>query len=167
MWSAFGAISGVLPPFVPYHVPGLLHMRRVNRMITLENVRPTITHYTRATSDSRYRLASPPLWRRRPSTSKYYTICVLTIVSGLLEVAAEIISQRRAGREIFTVPRNRRAALAPGITTSVQQLCKLYVLHFFAQRLPTARLLSRVVTHRVVGPRVDQLAFMFWTAGTR
>ncbi|KAL4252611.1 major facilitator superfamily protein [Abortiporus biennis] len=144
MWTAFGIMFGNVMDLSFYHVPDKPHIKGLNWRLMLASAGvPALIIMSQVffcpesprwlMSKGRYDKAYQSLLRLRHSPVQ--AARDLYYIHTLLEVEKEITSGRNVFLELFTVPRNRRAALASVIVMFLQQFCGVNVIAYYSSNI--------------------------------
>ncbi|TCD65600.1 hypothetical protein EIP91_002447 [Steccherinum ochraceum] len=144
MWTAFGIMIGNVMDLAFYHVPDKHNIKGLNWRLMLGSAGiPALIIMTQVfmcpesprwlMSKGRYDKAYESLLRLRhhpiqAARDLYY-------IHTLLEAEKEITQGRNRILELFTVPRNRRGALASGIVMFLQQFCGVNVIAYYSSNI--------------------------------
>ncbi|GAA5926394.1 sugar porter family MFS transporter [Sporobolomyces koalae] len=141
VWTAFGIMLGTVSSLAFYYVPDSSGITGLNWRIMLGSASfPAFFVMAQV-----FFCPESPRWLigRGRYVDAYKSLCRLRhtklqaardlfMIHALLEEEANIATGRAAILELFTVPRNRRAALASGIVMFMQQFCGINVIAYYS-----------------------------------
>ncbi|GAA6016986.1 hypothetical protein JCM11491_006120 [Sporobolomyces phaffii] len=141
VWTAFGIMLGTVSSLAFYGVPDSSGIVGLNWRIMLGSAAfPAFLVMAQV-----WLCPESPRWLigRGRYADAYESLCRLRhtklqaardlfMINALLEEEANIATGRLAIVELFTVPRNRRAALASGIVMFMQQFCGINVIAYYS-----------------------------------
>lgn len=141
VWTAFGIMLGTVSSLVFYHVPDTSNITGLNWRLMLGSAAlPAFFVMAQV-----FFCPESPRWLigRGRYVEAYESLCRLRhtklqaardlfMINALLEEEANIATGRLAIVELFSVPRNRRAALASGIVMFMQQFCGINVIAYYS-----------------------------------
>ncbi|GAA5951467.1 hypothetical protein JCM3765_005943 [Sporobolomyces pararoseus] len=141
VWTAFGIMLGTVSSLAFYYVPDSSGIVGLNWRIMLGSACfPAFFVMAQV-----YFCPESPRWLigRGRYVDAYKALCRLRhtklqaardlfMINALLEEEANIATGRAAILELFSVPRNRRAALASGIVMFMQQFCGINVIAYYS-----------------------------------
>ncbi|GAA6013681.1 hypothetical protein JCM11491_005057 [Sporobolomyces phaffii] len=145
VWTAFGIMLGTVSSLVFYHVPDpASHITGLNWRLMLGSAAlPAFFVMAQV-----FWCPESPRWLigRGRYVDAYESLCRLRhtklqaardlfMINALLEEEANIATGRLAIVELFSVPRNRRAALASGIVMFMQQFCGINVIAYYSSTI--------------------------------
>ncbi|KAH8107850.1 MFS sugar transporter [Cristinia sonorae] len=144
MWTAFGIMIGNVMDLAFFHVPDKHNITGLNWRLMLGSAGvPALIIMSQVyfcpesprwlMSKGRYAEAYGSLLRLRHSDLQ--AARDLYYIHTLLETEKEISTGRNKLTELFTVPRNRRAALASGIVMFLQQFCGVNVIAYYSSNI--------------------------------
>ncbi|CAL1708150.1 unnamed protein product [Somion occarium] len=144
MWTAFGIMIGNVMDLAFYHVPDKPHIHGLNWRLMLGSAGvPALIIMSQVffcpesprwlMSKGRYDKAYESLLRLRHAPIQ--AARDLYYIHTLLETEKEITTGRNRFLELFTVPRNRRAALASTIVMFLQQFCGVNVIAYYSSNI--------------------------------
>ncbi|GAA5926328.1 sugar porter family MFS transporter [Sporobolomyces koalae] len=145
VWTAFGIMLGTVSSLVFYHVPDpATHITGLNWRLMLGSAAlPAFFVMAQVwfcpesprwlIGRGRYVEAYDSLCRLRHT--KLQAARDLFMINALLEEEANIATGKLAIVELFSVPRNRRAALASGIVMFMQQFCGINVIAYYSSTI--------------------------------
>ncbi|PCH43889.1 hypothetical protein WOLCODRAFT_26276 [Wolfiporia cocos MD-104 SS10] len=146
MWTAFGIMFGYVCDLAFYSVPDKPHVTGLNWRLMLGSAGvPALFIMAQVflcpesprwlMGKGRYDKAYESLLRLR--NSPLQAARDLYYIHVLLEAEAETFTGRNRLKELFTVPRNRRAALASFIVMFMQQFCGINVIAYYSSSIFT------------------------------
>ncbi|GAA5833127.1 hypothetical protein JCM3766R1_001406 [Sporobolomyces carnicolor] len=141
VWTAFGIMLGTVSSLAFYYVPDSSGITGLNWRIMLGSASfPAFFVMAQV-----YFCPESPRWLigRGRYVDAFESLCRLRhtklqaardlfMINALLEEEANIKTGRAAILELFSVPRNRRAALASGIVMFMQQFCGINVIAYYS-----------------------------------
>ncbi|GAA5988758.1 hypothetical protein JCM5350_002928 [Sporobolomyces pararoseus] len=145
VWTAFGIMLGTVSSLVFYHVPDPAnHITGLNWRLMLGSAAlPAFFVMAQV-----FFCPESPRWLigRGRYVEAYDSLCRLRhtklqaardlfMINALLEEEANIATGKLAIVELFSVPRNRRAALASGIVMFMQQFCGINVIAYYSSTI--------------------------------
>lgn len=144
VWTAFGIMLGTVSSLAFYHVPDVPHITGLNWRLMLGSACfPAFFVMAQV-----YFCPESPRWLigRGRYVEAYESLCRLRhtklqaardlfMINALLEEEANLATGRAAILELFSVPRNRRAALASGIVMFMQQFCGINVIAYYSSTI--------------------------------
>ncbi|KAJ3487689.1 hypothetical protein NLI96_g3365 [Meripilus lineatus] len=141
MWTAFGIMIGDAMDLAFYHVPDKPHIRGLNWRLMLASAGvPALVIMAQVyvcpesprwlMSKGRYDKAYESLRRLRHSSLQ--AARDLYYIHVQLEAEREVFTGRNRFLELFTVPRNRRAAIGSLIVMFMQQFCGVNVIAYYS-----------------------------------
>ncbi|GAA5951544.1 hypothetical protein JCM3765_005965 [Sporobolomyces pararoseus] len=145
VWTAFGIMLGTVSSLVFYHVPDpATHITGLNWRLMLGSAAlPAFFVMAQV-----FFCPESPRWLigRGRYVEAYDSLCRLRhtklqaardlfMINALLEEEANIATGKLAIVELFSVPRNRRAALASGIVMFMQQFCGINVIAYYSSTI--------------------------------
>ncbi|RPD63661.1 MFS sugar transporter [Lentinus tigrinus ALCF2SS1-6] len=144
MWTAFGIMLGTVMSLAFYNVPDPSGITGLNWRLMLGSAGvPALIIMTQVffcpesprwlIAKGRYDKAYESIRRLRKSNIQ--AARDLYYIHVLLEAEKEIQTGRNLFLEMFTVPRNRRAALASGIVMFMQQFCGVNVIAYYSSNI--------------------------------
>ncbi|GAA5860119.1 hypothetical protein JCM8547_009188 [Rhodosporidiobolus lusitaniae] len=146
VWTAFGIMLGTVSSLVFYHVgdPSSANITGLNwRLMLGSALLPAVAVMSQCffvpesprwlIGRGRYRDAFESLDRLRHT--KLQAARDLFMINALLEEEASIASGKSAIVELFTVARNRRAAMASGFLMFMQQFCGINVIAYYSSTI--------------------------------
>jgi len=144
MWTAFGIMLGNVMDLAFFHVPNTHNIKGLNWRLMLGSAGiPALIIMSQVffcpesprwlMSKGRYDTAYASLLRLRHSDIQ--AARDLYYIHTLLEAEKEISEGRNRFIELFTVPRNRRAALASFIVMFMQQFCGVNVIAYYSSNI--------------------------------
>ncbi|KAH9940403.1 MFS sugar transporter [Epithele typhae] len=144
MWTAFGIMIGTVMSLAFYHVPSPSNINGLNWRLMLASAGvPALFIMSQVyfcpesprwlMNNGRYEEAFTSL--RRLRYSDIQAARDLYYIHVQLEAEKEIQQGRNLFRELFTVPRNRRATLASTIVMFMQQFCGVNVIAYYSSNI--------------------------------
>ncbi|EKM53881.1 uncharacterized protein PHACADRAFT_145396 [Phanerochaete carnosa HHB-10118-sp] len=144
MWTAFGIMFGNVMDLAFYHVPDTHNIKGLNWRLMLASAGvPALIVMTQVflcpesprwlMSKGRYDKAYESLSRLR--NTPLQAARDLYYIHVLLEAEKEIEGGKPGFIQLFTVPRNRRAALASTIVMFMQQFCGVNVIAYYSSNI--------------------------------
>ncbi|GAA6059574.1 hypothetical protein JCM10212_000630 [Sporobolomyces blumeae] len=144
VWTAFGIMLGTVSSLMFYHVPDTSNITGLNWRLMLGSASfPAFIVMVQV-----FFVPESPRWLigRGRYVEAYNALCRLRhtklqaardlfMINALLEEEANIATGRSAIVELFSVPRNRRAALASGIVMFMQQFCGINVIAYYSSTI--------------------------------